>query len=106
LYFNAEYVHQCVFGKVFATEGLRLIVCDLSNSPYIDVAGAAMLAKLNRDIRTLGMVLRIVEPHAQARDLLRAEGLEKDVGYFGRFMSVDQAILEYEQNEKSTRAVT
>jgi hypothetical protein len=29
------------------------------------------------------------------RDLLRAEGMEEQIGYFGRHMSVDQAIVEF-----------
>ena len=30
-------------------------------------------------------------------DLLRAEGLEERVGYLGRHMSVDQAIVEFQE---------
>jgi MFS superfamily sulfate permease-like transporter len=74
---------------------LRLVICDLSNSPYIDVAGADMLATLNRELTLRGASMRIVEAHAKVRDLLRAEGLEEQVGYFGRHMSVDQAIAEF-----------
>jgi SulP family sulfate permease len=39
-----------------------------------------------------------VEAHAKVRDLLRAEGQEERVGYFGRHMSVEQAITEVEGN--------
>jgi hypothetical protein len=34
------------------------------------------------------------EDRSRARDLLRAVGLEEQVGYLGRHMSVDQAICE------------
>jgi anti-anti-sigma regulatory factor len=71
-------------------------VCDLSNSPHVDVAGAATLVALYKDLKARGVQLRIVEAHAQARDLLRAEGLEDQVGYFGRHMSVEQAIIEHD----------
>jgi hypothetical protein len=54
-----------------------------------------MLAALHKDLTARGIQLRIVEAHAQARDLLRAEGLEDQVGYFGRHMSVEQAITEF-----------
>ena len=70
------------------------MVCDLSNSPYVDVAGAKMLAALQQDLLNCGVQLRIVEAHAKARDLLRAEGLEEQVGYLGRHISVEQAIAE------------
>jgi high affinity sulfate transporter 1 len=97
LYFNADHVRNCVWAKISETDSLRLVVCDLSNSPYIDVAGATMLAGLHKELSTRGIQLRIVEAHARARDLLRADGLEEQVGYFGRHMSVDQAIIEFEK---------
>jgi sulfate permease, SulP family len=94
LYFNVDHARNIVWQKVSEEESLRLVVCDLSNSPYVDVAGAKMLAALHQDLTKRGVRLRIVEAHARARDLLRAEGLEDQVGYFGRHMSVDQAITE------------
>jgi anti-anti-sigma regulatory factor len=72
-----------------------LVVCDLSNSPYVDVAGAGILVELHKDLGTRGVQLRIVEARANARDLLRAVVLEEQVGYLGRHMSVDQAIAEF-----------
>jgi hypothetical protein len=53
-----------------------------------------MLSTLNHDLAKDGIRLRVVEAHAEVRDLLRAAGLEEQVGYFGRHMSVDQAIIE------------
>ena len=94
LYFNVDHVRNRVWRKSGGRQSLRLVVCDLSNSPYVDVAGATMLAALHKDLVARGVQLRIVEAHAKARDLLRAEGLEDQVGYFGRHMSVDQAIAE------------
>jgi hypothetical protein len=47
--------------------------------------------------------MRIVSAHGKVRDLLRALGLEEQVGYFGRHMSVEQAITEsqlIQNNEK------
>jgi MFS superfamily sulfate permease-like transporter len=94
LYFNVDHVRNRVWAKIAESGPLRLIVCDLSNSPYVDVAGAAMLADLHRELSARGVQLRIVEAHAKSRDLLRAEGLEEQVGYFGRHISVEQAIFE------------
>jgi anti-anti-sigma factor len=104
LYFNAEHVSNVVLERISATQGLRLVVCDLSNSPYVDVAGATMLAALHKEMTQRGIRLRIVEAHARVRDLLRAKGLEEQVGYFGRHMSVDQAISEFSQPEMSMHA--
>jgi SulP family sulfate permease len=53
-----------------------------------------MLTALRQDLLKRDVQLRIVEAHAKARDLLRAEGLEEQVGYLGRHISVEQAIAE------------
>jgi SulP family sulfate permease len=98
LYFNADHVRARVWERILASDSLLLVVCDLSNSPYIDVAGSAMLAALHKDLKARGIQLRIVEAHAQSRDLLRAEGLEDQVGYFGRHMTVEQAIVEHAES--------
>jgi high affinity sulfate transporter 1 len=95
LYFNVDHVRSHVLERISASDSLQLVVCDLSNSPYVDVAGAGMLGAMQKDLAARGIRLRIVEAHAQARDLLRAEGLEEQVGYFGRHMSVEQAIVEF-----------
>lgn len=98
LYFNTDYVRQTVWDKIQTSAPLRLVVCDLSNSPNVDVAGARMLSGLQRDLESRGVQLRLAEARSQVRDLLRAEGLEESVGYFGRHFSVDQAIAEFEQS--------
>ena len=94
LYFNAEHVRQVVWDKLQATPGLRLVVCDLSDAPVVDVAGASMLAGLHRDLTKREVRLRVVEAHAKVRDMLRAVGLEEQVGYLGRHTTVDQVIIE------------
>ena len=96
LYFNVEHVRQVVWDKVRQTPDLRLVICDLSQSPRVDVAGSLMLAGLHRELAKRHAPLRIVEAHATARDILRAEGLEDLCGYLGRRISVDQAIAEFQ----------
>src|SRR5437762_2190903 len=45
LYFNADYVRDTVMKRVGEIgDGLRVAICDLSTSPHVDLAGAAMLA--------------------------------------------------------------
>jgi SulP family sulfate permease len=95
LYFNVEHVRSFIWSKICEFDSLRLVVCDLSNSPYVDVAAAAMLSALHKDLVKRDVRLRIVEAHSRPRDMLRAEGLEEQVGYFGRHLSVDEAIAEF-----------
>jgi MFS superfamily sulfate permease-like transporter len=98
LYFNVEHVYAMVWQRVEAAAGLRLVVFDLSNAPHVDVAGAAMLAKLHQALTARQVRLRIVEAHSRVRDMLRAVGLEEQVGYFGRHVSLDHAIAEFERD--------
>lgn len=94
LYFNVEHVRHEVAGRLAESGPLRLVVCDLSNSPTVDTAGAAMLAALQRELAESKVALRVVEAHGKTRDLLRAVGLEAQIGYLGRRLSVDQVIAE------------
>ena len=76
------------------------MVCDLSISPVVDLAGARMLKKaLHEQLQAVGIRLRLVAAHASPRDMLRAEGLEERVGYFGRRISVADAIDEFQAED-------
>lgn len=102
LYFNVDHVRRVVSERMHSSPDLGLIVCDLSNSPHVDVAGARMLSAMEKELAARGVRFRLAEAHSRVRDLLRAEGLEERVGYFGRHMAVDQAIAEFEQSAQST----
>ena len=89
IYFNAEFILHTLLERVQANPpGLKLVVCDLSTSPYVDLAGARMLARLHRELAPRGIKLRVVEAHAEARDILRAEGLAHAVGLEDRRVSL------------------
>jgi len=97
LYFNVEHVREAVWNKVRATPGpVKIVVCDLSISPIVDLAGARMLKTLHSQLEAAGIRLRLVAAHASARDMLRAEGLEVRVGYFGRRVTVADAVDEFQ----------
>jgi high affinity sulfate transporter 1 len=93
LYFNAEHVMRTVLERVrVESSGVRAVVCDLSSSPYVDLAGARMLASLGDELGKDRIALCVAEARATVRDLLRAEGLEAKVGRIDRFTSVADAI--------------
>ena len=97
LYFNVDHVRDAVWQKIRSATGpLKLVVCYLSISPAVDLAGVRMLATLNAELQAAGMRLRLVAAHATVRDILRAEGLEETVGYFGRRISVADVIDEFQ----------
>jgi SulP family sulfate permease len=84
-----------VLQRVRATPGLRHVICDLSNSPYVDVAGSRMLTRLHDELKVLGIELRIVEAHAEQRDILRAEELDKLVGPLHHGSSLADAVTDF-----------
>jgi MFS superfamily sulfate permease-like transporter len=102
LYFNVEHVRDEVWRKIRSIpDPIGLVVCDLSISPLVDIAGARMLKGLQKDLQASGIRLRLVAAHALARDILRAEGLEESVGYFGRRITVADVVDEFQADPAS-----
>jgi high affinity sulfate transporter 1 len=97
-YFNIEHVHDAVMDKV-ASESVRprLVLCDLSTSPYVDLQGGHMLAGLASELESTGVRMRVVEARSSVRDRLRAEGLDEKLGGVNRFSTVNQAVEEFDQ---------
>lgn len=89
-YANADAVMDAVLSRVGATASgeTRLVICDLSASPSIDLAGAAMLNALHDELAARGASLRIVGAHASVRELLRAQGLAEKVGGLDRSLTI------------------
>jgi high affinity sulfate transporter 1 len=93
LYFNAQNVLTAVLEHLRGEgPGIRLVICDLSTSPTVDLAGARMLRGLGQQLAQEGVRLRITDAHAATRDLLRLEGLESTVGRIDRFTSVADVV--------------
>jgi sulfate permease, SulP family len=98
LYFNVEHILRAVLDRVEAEgKSIRLVICDLSTSPAIDLAGAKMLLELHTELAKLGKTLRLVEAHASVRDLLRIEGAEDRVGRIDRFETVADVIEHFQK---------
>ena len=96
LYFNVDHIRDMVWERLRSLRPApKLVVCDLSTSPVVDLAGAHMLKTLYTQLETAGIKLRLVNARASVRDILRAEGLEDRVGYFGRRITVADAIDEF-----------
>ena len=89
IYFNADYVRDTVMKRIAAEgPGVRIVVCDLSTSPHVDLVGARMLADLHDELAGAGITFHLVEARSSVRDRLRAEGLEERVGRIDRFTSL------------------
>lgn len=88
IYVNAEAVLDAVLSRLHAAPDIRLVVCDLSASPYLDIAGARMLHDLHKELAPRGIALRVVGAHGRVRDLLRADGLDDKVGGLDRMVTL------------------
>jgi SulP family sulfate permease len=75
LYINAETVLETVLARVHAAQDVKLVVCSLSSSPFIDLAGAKMLHDLHGELASRGIAFQIVGVRGQVRDVLQADGL-------------------------------
>jgi sulfate permease, SulP family len=91
LYINADAVLDLVLNQVNGADpaDIRLVVCDLSASPYIDLAGSHMLHQLHGELASRGIGLRIVGAHGRVRDLLRADGIGDKVAGVDRLLTLD-----------------
>jgi SulP family sulfate permease len=96
VYFNAGYVSEVMRHQVHSeATPVQLVVCDLSSSPYVDVAGARMLADLEEAWTRQGIELRLAEARANVRDTLRAVGLEDRVSRIDRRTSVEDIVAAF-----------
>lgn len=92
VYFNVDHVLKTVLDRVANEENPRRVVYDLSNTPYVDVAGARMLKRLHNELADKQIDFRVVGAHAEVRDRLRFEKLQEWVGPINRHVSLGEAV--------------
>jgi len=97
VYFNSEHVFDAVLAHLDAArEPVRLVICDLSASPRVDMAGARMFLALHAELAKRGIAFRFVEARSTVRDMLRTEGVEEKVGRIDRFTTLAHAIEDFQ----------
>jgi high affinity sulfate transporter 1 len=90
IYVNADAVFDSILSRLAdGPANIQLVVCDLSASPNIDLAGSQMLHRLHDELAARGIALRVVGAHGRVRDLLRADGLDRKVGAVDRALTLD-----------------
>jgi SulP family sulfate permease len=90
IYVNADTVFEAVLTRLARSKDVRMVVCDLSASPYVDLAGARMLEALRQELDARGIALRIAGARGSVRDLLRANDFS--VEGFDRTATVDSLL--------------
>lgn len=104
VYVNADAVLEAVMRRLreAGASEIRRVVCDLSASPYIDLAGTRMLHELHRELVARGIALRVVGARGRVRDLMRADGLGDKVGNLGRVVTLASVVEGGEESEPAT----
>src|SRR5215510_7567273 len=93
LYVNADSVLETVLNRISAAGAdVRLVVCDLSASPYVDLAGSRMLHELQGELSARGLALRVVGARGVLRDLLFADGVGEKVGGLDRVVTLESVL--------------
>ena len=103
VYFNAEHVFDAVLARIDSMrEAPRIVICDLSTSPNIDIGGARMFDNLHGELSRRGIAFRLVEARASVRDMLRLEGVEEKTGPIDRSTSLAEAIEEFQRQSPNS----
>ena len=101
VYFNSEHIFDTVVARIDAEPGeLRAVVCDLTSSPIVDIAGARMFTSLHAELSKRGIAFRLVEARSKVRDILRVEGVEDKVGRIDRFTTLADAVEDFQADTK------
>jgi high affinity sulfate transporter 1 len=99
LYFNVENINAMVMEYISMEETpVKLAICDLSTSPYVDVAGARMLARLHDEMEREGIDFRVAEAHAEVREILRTTGISECLGGVSRYSSLADQVEDFERS--------
>jgi sulfate permease, SulP family len=94
LYVNADFVLESVLDRLQNSTDIRLVVCDLSASPNVDLAGSRMLHRLYDELAAREIAMRIVGAHGRVRDLLRVDNLAEKIGGLDRAITLDTLLRD------------
>jgi MFS superfamily sulfate permease-like transporter len=109
-YFNAQFVRDEILTKIEeSVSPVKVLILDMSSSPWVDVSGSKMLVDLNKTLQKRNIQLKIVEAVANVRDILRKQGMEKAIGHLSRKVIlhdvVDEAIIEIDESGSLEKSV-
>jgi MFS superfamily sulfate permease-like transporter len=89
IYFNIDHVRETILDRVRTQpDSPKLVILDLSASPYVDIQSAEALAGLADELSAGGIRFQAVEARSSVRDRLRAAGVDAKLGGINRFSSV------------------
>ena len=100
LYFNVNAVNATILEAIHNEKSpIKLAVCDLSTSPYIDAAGARMLEHLVGELERKGIQFKVAEAHSEVRDILRVTGISESLGGVSRHIALADIVEDFEREQ-------
>ena len=99
LYFNINFIRENIRELLTNYQGdLKMVILDLSSANYVDVQGARFLLQLEDELEKKGIAFRIVDALGRVRDILRAEGMENEIGHISRRMTINEILEDFQPN--------
>jgi sulfate permease, SulP family len=93
VYFNVSFVYSHIWPLISENVSVvKIVILDLSTSPYIDSSGARLIKKLYLNMESKGIIFKVAEAHSEVRDILRFEDIEHLLGHVSRRDSVHDVI--------------
>ncbi len=87
IYFNIEHVRDSIADAVHH-QSPKLVILDLSASPFVDVQSADVLKGLGEELAAQGIRVHAVEARSSVRDRLRTVGADLKLGGINRYNSI------------------
>jgi MFS superfamily sulfate permease-like transporter len=98
MYFNMDHVCDTIRDRTRAEAAPpRLVVLDLSATPYVDMHSAHALAGLAGELTAASVRVQAVEARSSVRERLRGEGVDARLGGIDRFTSVADAVDAFQK---------
>jgi high affinity sulfate transporter 1 len=102
LYFNISHIKEDIHQMVKRYPGkLNLLILDLSSANWVDVSGARFLLQLEDELEKESIGFRIVDALGSVRDILRVEGMEKEIGHISRKQTINEIIAENDSRHRA-----
>ncbi|HOW24811.1 MAG TPA: sulfate permease [Bacteroidales bacterium] len=96
IYFNVSYIHEHIRQILNdQVKPVNMLIMDLSSANYVDMAGTRFLLELEDELQKKGIDFTIVEALGSVRDILRIEGMEKEIGHISRKVDLEDAVEAY-----------
>jgi sulfate permease, SulP family len=106
LYYNVNHIREDIHGLLKNYPGnIHLLILDLSSANFVDVAGARFLLQLEDELQKKNIAFRIVDALGNVRDILRAEGMETEIGHISRRQTISQILAENEINNQEQEEI-